>query len=366
MLVLAHVCQYLLLQFMATLHIVGFRARLRTVGWSSRERRWLTAAKVATVVATCVLPEVAVHFNLKCWEVMLAVMAITVAQDWVQSRDSVLAREEDGDVAVPLLDDSSYEAGGGYADGGGDSYGGGGGGGSGGGGGGNGRAPDRALELLQLGGGGAGQHHERAPAAAAAAAAATAAATAAAAAASAAPQASGAEATPDSCGKLWKQGRGGMAGRANWKERDFVLSASARTLSYSEAGRLKGRLEFRPPPSPSAASPPGHLWRLDRVERLTNAKKSGKSGSTEWRFAVTCGDRTLNMAAASEAEMQGWIDAIAAVLRVPPSAGEGAESEVAKEGGERQQEQGQEQAGASSDRRDHRAVALNDRGRFEL
>jgi len=38
----------------------------------------------------------------------------------------------------------------------------------------------------------------------------------------------------------------------------------------------------------------------------------------------------------------------------------------AKESGERQQEQGQEQAGASSGRRDHRAVALNDRGRFEL
>jgi hypothetical protein len=104
-------------------------------------------------------------------------------------------------------------------------------------------------------------------------------------------------------GKLWKQGQGGMLGRANWKEREFVLTANPTQLSYFDCGlnflRKKGSLDFAGPA---------------KVERLLHALKTGTSGSTEWRFAVTCGSRTLNMAANSEGEMHEWIDALCEVL----------------------------------------------------
>ena len=104
-------------------------------------------------------------------------------------------------------------------------------------------------------------------------------------------------------GKLWKQGQGGMLGRANWKEREFVLTANPTQLSYFDCGlnflRKKGSLDFAGPA---------------KVERLLHAQKTGTSGSTEWRFALTCGSRTLNMAANSEGEMHEWIDTLCEVL----------------------------------------------------
>jgi hypothetical protein len=120
-------------------------------------------------------------------------------------------------------------------------------------------------------------------------------------------------------GTLWKQGQGGVLGRANWQKRDFVLTdtAGARSLAYfvwtTIAGvEQKGSLNFDAKGVDAAAS---------KVERLLNVKKTGSSGSTEWRFAVTCGERTLNMAADTEAEMHEWIDAIAAVLHMKEGAG---------------------------------------------
>jgi hypothetical protein len=102
------------------------------------------------------------------------------------------------------------------------------------------------------------------------------------------------------CGKLWKQGRGGAFGRANWKEREFVLTASLKRLSYFEGENQKGCLDFE--------------GQTSRVERLLDSEQSGEGGPTEWRFAATCGERTLNMAAATETEMHEWIDAIRNVL----------------------------------------------------
>lgn len=103
-------------------------------------------------------------------------------------------------------------------------------------------------------------------------------------------------------GKLWKQGRGCAFGRANWTERDFVLTASPKRLCYFEGGNVRGSLDFEGQES--------------KVERLLGAKKTGTSGTTEWRFVATCGRRTLNMAAATKQEMHEWIDAISNVLGV--------------------------------------------------
>ena len=95
MLVMAHVCQYLLVQFLATLHVGGFWQKAGNA-LTSRARRVLSAAKLATVVATCVLPSVAVTVpGMKHWHVMLVVMLITMAQCVLQHKDSALTRREE-------------------------------------------------------------------------------------------------------------------------------------------------------------------------------------------------------------------------------------------------------------------------------
>jgi hypothetical protein len=50
------------------------------------------------------------------------------------------------------------------------------------------------------------------------------------------------------------------------------------------------------------------------VERAARSVKTGRSGSTEWRFAVTCGERRLLMAAETEREMDDWIRALQQVI----------------------------------------------------
>jgi hypothetical protein len=138
---------------------------------------------------------------------------------------------------------------------------------------------------------------------------------------------SGTKGSMEKRGKLWKQGQGSaggnMLGRANWKEREFVLTANPTQLSYFD--KVLGGIVVRD------CFATVEMWRSSpmnardcifdgvrnvpkKVERLLHSQKTGTSGSTEWRFAVTCGSRTLKLAANSEGEMHEWIDALSKVL----------------------------------------------------
>jgi hypothetical protein len=104
-------------------------------------------------------------------------------------------------------------------------------------------------------------------------------------------------------GQLWKQGQA----RNNWKEREFVLTSTPKRLSYFSTSRhkLKGQIDFGNDPI--------------TVQRALSSVKTGKSGSTEWRFLVKCGARTLLMAAHTEEGMHEWLAALSACLEVPIS-----------------------------------------------
>jgi hypothetical protein len=107
-------------------------------------------------------------------------------------------------------------------------------------------------------------------------------------------------------GKLSKQGRL----RNNWKEREFVLTSAPKCLFYytpeegaprlfqGKTQALKGKLDFEGM-DPSMIS----------VERILNVE--------EWRFQVKCGQRTLQMAAHTEAEMTEWMRELSSCLEVP-------------------------------------------------
>jgi hypothetical protein len=108
---------------------------------------------------------------------------------------------------------------------------------------------------------------------------------------------------------LWKKGQGGVLHRANWKEREFVLTSSPKQLSYFDGSTRKGSLDFEGVAEAGGAVEVGLL-------KGDGAQKTGNSGSTEGRVAVPCGSRTLYMASQTEAEMHEWVDALCLVLQV--------------------------------------------------
>ena len=109
-------------------------------------------------------------------------------------------------------------------------------------------------------------------------------------------------------GKLWKKGQF----RKNWSQRWFVLHgnpgnpATSRIEYFAENDgerTLKGTVEFTD-------------LRNIRLSTASTAK-TGSSDSTEWRFRVVSGDRTLDIAAPTERDMMDWLSELSSALGVP-------------------------------------------------
>jgi uncharacterized protein YaiE (UPF0345 family) len=98
--------------------------------------------------------------------------------------------------------------------------------------------------------------------------------------------------------------------RHSWKQREFVLSRNPSRLAY-----------FKDPNTAGSAGAAGKVEfggaHTVELQQVSGAKKTGKSGSTEWRFRVVSGGTRLLMAAESESEMQSWLSALSGLLGVP-------------------------------------------------
>ncbi|OQS04904.1 hypothetical protein THRCLA_20765, partial [Thraustotheca clavata] len=98
-------------------------------------------------------------------------------------------------------------------------------------------------------------------------------------------------------GYLFKRGAGGVFGRKNWKPRYFELTKTHLKYCRYPNGKKKGELCII---SLNAKS----------IDIMPNDSiKTGKSKSSIWRFAIRTPKRRLLLAAASEQEMNQWIDA---------------------------------------------------------
>jgi hypothetical protein len=107
-------------------------------------------------------------------------------------------------------------------------------------------------------------------------------------------------------GMLWKQGKD----RHNWKRRHFTVTQEDKrwVLQYftdDTQPQKKGELFFDS--TCTVMSGEGKEERLESKRQSKRWSKTGKSGSTEYRFVINFPSRQLLLSAQSKAEMDDWI-----------------------------------------------------------
>ncbi|KAF0695304.1 Aste57867_13863 [Aphanomyces stellatus] len=99
-----------------------------------------------------------------------------------------------------------------------------------------------------------------------------------------------------------KGGKSGFFSRANWKPRYFTLTWDKLSYYLSEGGALKGELDL------------SNLKAKDITVMPNDAKKTGHSHSSIWRISINTPARRLLVAAASEYEMNEWLEDLREVV----------------------------------------------------
>ncbi|KAF0687715.1 Aste57867_20569 [Aphanomyces stellatus] len=105
-------------------------------------------------------------------------------------------------------------------------------------------------------------------------------------------------------GVLFKKGSGmGLLQRKNWKPRYFELTQHALRYFTFQDGEMKGEINLK-------------MCGEDTLEIMpADSMKTGGSASTIWRIAINTTERRLLVAAGTETEMNGWIDAFLEIFR---------------------------------------------------
>ncbi|CAK4076481.1 unnamed protein product [Aphanomyces euteiches] len=104
-------------------------------------------------------------------------------------------------------------------------------------------------------------------------------------------------------GIMYKKGsKTGFFSRANWKPRFFTLTWDKLSYYLFEGGELKGEVDLR-------------QCKLDDIQVMpADSKKTGHSASSIWRISINTPSRRLLVAAASEFEMNEWVEDLREVV----------------------------------------------------